>query len=94
MTAPNPVVGVGNVRFANDARLALIAGPCQLESRQHAFDIAGSLKEMCARAGIGLVYKTSFDKANRTSLSGRRGAGWRRRCRSSPTSGATSTCRS
>ena len=75
MTAPNPVVGVGNVRFANDAPLALIAGPCQLESRQHAFDIAGSLKEMCARAGIGLVYKTSFDKANRTSLSGRRGAG-------------------
>ena len=75
MTAPNPEVVVGNVRFANDAPLSLIAGPCQLESRQHAFDIAGSLKEICARAGIGLVYKTSFDKANRTSLSGRRGAG-------------------
>lgn len=75
MTAPNPGVTVGTVRFANDAPLALIAGPCQLESRQHAFDMAGALKEMCAKLGIGLVYKTSFDKANRTSLSGRRGAG-------------------
>lgn len=75
MTVPNSSVSVGNVTFANDAPLALIAGPCQLESRQHAYDMAGSLKEICARAGIGLVYKTSFDKANRTSLSGRRGAG-------------------
>ena len=75
MTAPNRSVAVGNVRFANDAPLALIAGPCQLESRQHAYDIAGSLKEICARLGVGLVYKTSFDKANRTSLSGRRGVG-------------------
>ena len=75
MNAPNPSVSVGNVRFANDAPLALIAGPCQLESRQHAYDMAGSLKEICARLGVGLVYKTSFDKANRTSLSGRRGAG-------------------
>lgn len=73
--APNPIVSVGNVRFANDAPLVLIAGPCQLETRQHAYDMAGSLKEICARAGIGLVYKTSFDKANRTSLSGKRGAG-------------------
>ncbi len=75
MIAPNPSVAVGNVTFANDAPLSLIAGPCQLESRQHAYDIAGSLKEICAKLGIGLVYKTSFDKANRTSLSGRRGAG-------------------
>jgi len=75
MTEPNANVVVGNVRFANDAPMALIAGPCQLESRQHAFDMAGSLKEICARLGIGLVYKTSFDKANRTSLSGRRGVG-------------------
>ncbi len=75
MNAPNPSVAVGNVTFANDARLSLIAGPCQLETRQHAYDIAGALKEMCARAGIGLVYKSSFDKANRTSLSGKRGAG-------------------
>ncbi|MCO5146283.1 MAG: 3-deoxy-8-phosphooctulonate synthase [Aquamicrobium sp.] len=75
MTAPNLSVSVGNVRFANDAPLALIAGPCQLETRQHAYDMAGSLKEICAKLGIGLVYKTSFDKANRTSLSGKRGAG-------------------
>ena len=75
MTSPNSTVGAGNVVFSNSAPLALIAGPCQLESRQHAFDIAGALKEMCASLGIGLVYKTSFDKANRTSLSGKRGAG-------------------
>lgn len=72
---PNARVEVGNVVFANDAPLALIAGPCQLESRQHAFDMAGSLKEMAEKLGIGFVYKTSFDKANRTSLSGRRGIG-------------------
>ncbi len=76
MTAnPNPIVAAGNVIFDNAAPLALIAGPCQLETRQHALDIAGRLKEMCAAIGIGLVYKTSFDKANRTSLGGRRGAG-------------------
>ena len=75
MTSPNPAVSAGSVTFANDAPLALIAGPCQLESRQHAFDIAGRLKEMTQALGIGLVYKTSFDKANRTSLGGRRGAG-------------------
>jgi len=75
MTTLNSTVAAGNVRFANDAPLSLIAGPCQLESRQHAFDMAGALKEIAARLGIGLVYKTSFDKANRTSLSGKRGAG-------------------
>ncbi len=75
MNKPNKNVSAGNVVFANDAPLALIAGPCQLESRQHAFDMAGALKEMTGRLGIGFVYKTSFDKANRTSLSGRRGAG-------------------
>jgi len=72
---PNPRVEVGNAVFSNRAPLALIAGPCQLESRQHAFDMAGSLKELAERLGIGFVYKTSFDKANRTSLSGQRGAG-------------------
>ncbi|TIT84363.1 MAG: 3-deoxy-8-phosphooctulonate synthase, partial [Mesorhizobium sp.] len=61
--------------FANNAPLSLIAGPCQLESRQHAFDMAGALKELTTRLGIGLVYKTSYDKANRTSLGGARGAG-------------------
>ena len=75
MTKPNHTVAVGNVNFANDAPLALIAGPCQLESRQHAFDMAGSLKELTRELGIGLVYKSSFDKANRTSLGATRGAG-------------------
>ncbi|RVD16467.1 3-deoxy-8-phosphooctulonate synthase [Mesorhizobium sp. M4B.F.Ca.ET.017.02.2.1] len=73
--APNPSVTVGNVVFSNAAPLSLIAGPCQLESRQHAFDMAGALKELTNRLGIGLVYKTSYDKANRTSLSATRGAG-------------------
>jgi 2-dehydro-3-deoxyphosphooctonate aldolase (KDO 8-P synthase) len=73
--APNTSVTVGKVVFANNAPLSLIAGPCQLESRQHAFDMAGALKELTERLGIGLVYKTSYDKANRTSLSATRGAG-------------------
>jgi len=72
---PNARVTVGSAVFANDAPLALIAGPCQLESRDHAFDMAGRLKELAARLKIGFVYKTSFDKANRTSLSGERGLG-------------------
>ncbi len=75
MAKANAVVNVGKVQFGNDLPLALIAGPCQMESRSHAFDIAGALKEICARLGIALVYKTSFDKANRTSLKGRRGIG-------------------
>ncbi len=75
MTKPNHTVTAGNVAFANDAPLSLIAGPCQLESRQHAFDMAGALKEITSKLGIGLVYKTSYDKANRTSLGGKRGAG-------------------
>ena len=74
-TAPNSRVSVGNAVFANDAPLALIAGPCQLESRAHAFDMAGSLKELTDKLGIGFVYKTSYDKANRTSLASTRGAG-------------------
>ncbi|MEM7425051.1 MAG: 3-deoxy-8-phosphooctulonate synthase [Pseudomonadota bacterium] len=65
----------GGVTFSNTAPFALIAGPCAMETRQHAFDMAGALKEICAKLGIGFVYKTSFDKANRTSLSGGRGAG-------------------
>ncbi|MET3660122.1 3-deoxy-8-phosphooctulonate synthase [Aquamicrobium ahrensii] len=75
MTIPNAAVKAGAVTFDNRAPLALIAGPCQLETRQHAFDMAGALKEMTQKLGIGLVYKSSFDKANRTSLSGKRGAG-------------------
>jgi 2-dehydro-3-deoxyphosphooctonate aldolase (KDO 8-P synthase) len=72
---PNAAVSVGNVTFANDRPIALFAGPCQMESRAHALEMATALKEICARLGIGLVYKTSFDKANRTSLTGRRGIG-------------------
>src|ERR1700735_2950195 len=72
---PNSVVAIGKVRFGNDLPLALIAGPCVLESRAHAFDMAGALKEIAARRGIGFVYKTSFDKANRTSAKSARGLG-------------------
>jgi 2-dehydro-3-deoxyphosphooctonate aldolase (KDO 8-P synthase) len=76
MTAkPNSVVAVGKVRFGNKLPLALIAGPCVLESRAHAFDMAGALKELTAKLGIGFVYKTSFDKANRTSAKSTRGLG-------------------
>jgi 2-dehydro-3-deoxyphosphooctonate aldolase (KDO 8-P synthase) len=72
---PNPVVSVGDVRFGNDLPLALIAGPCALESREHALETAAALKEMSRKLGVGLVYKTSFDKANRTSAKGARGLG-------------------
>ncbi|MBX9589560.1 MAG: 3-deoxy-8-phosphooctulonate synthase [Hyphomonadaceae bacterium] len=74
-TKPNAAVVVGKVTFANDRPIALFAGPCQMESRAHALEMAAALKEMCGRLGIGLVYKTSFDKANRTSLTGKRGIG-------------------
>jgi 2-dehydro-3-deoxyphosphooctonate aldolase (KDO 8-P synthase) len=72
---PNSTVRVGQVEVGNDRKLALIAGPCQLESRGHALEMASVLKEIAAKAGVGLIYKTSFDKANRTSGSGRRGLG-------------------
>ncbi|PTM94984.1 3-deoxy-8-phosphooctulonate synthase [Mycoplana dimorpha] len=67
--------GAGKVTFSQTERLTLIAGPCQMETRDHAFMIAGTLKQLCGKLGIGLVYKSSFDKANRTSLSGKRGIG-------------------
>ncbi|WLS02340.1 3-deoxy-8-phosphooctulonate synthase [Shinella oryzae] len=71
------VVGEGakKVTFAQDKRFSLIAGPCQMESRDHAYMVAGTLVELTDKLGIGLVYKSSFDKANRTSLSGKRGIG-------------------
>jgi len=72
---PSPIVAAGAVRFGNRLPLALIAGPCMLESRDHAHEMAGALKEIAARLGIGLVYKTSFDKANRTSATSARGFG-------------------
>ncbi len=73
--APNSIVSVGAVRFGNALPLALIAGPCQLESRAHALEMATALKEITQRLGIGLIYKTSFDKANRTSAKSARGLG-------------------
>ena len=71
---PNTVT-IGNVTFNNSGPLALIAGPCQMESRAHALETAAALKEISAALHIGLVYKTSFDKANRTSLNAQRGIG-------------------
>ncbi len=78
--APDAALSFGpdakaQVRFGNAEKLAIIAGPCQLESRAHALEMASALKEIAAKAGVGLVYKTSFDKANRTSQSGKRGLG-------------------
>ena len=73
--APNSVVAVGVARFGNALPLALIAGPCALEGRTHALETAAALKEITARLGIGFVYKTSFDKANRTSAKSNRGIG-------------------
>ncbi|MCC0007832.1 MAG: 3-deoxy-8-phosphooctulonate synthase [Hyphomicrobiaceae bacterium] len=72
---PNRAVSAGTVTFANDRPIAVLAGPCQMESRAHALEMASALKEIAVRLGLGLVYKTSFDKANRTSLSGQRGLG-------------------
>jgi 2-dehydro-3-deoxyphosphooctonate aldolase (KDO 8-P synthase) len=72
---PSPVVTVGGARFGNDLPLALMAGPCALESRGHALEMAEALKEIAAKAGVGLVYKSSFDKANRTSARSARGIG-------------------
>jgi 2-dehydro-3-deoxyphosphooctonate aldolase (KDO 8-P synthase) len=73
--APNPIVAVGNTRFGNALPLALIAGPCALEGRDHAFEMASALKNIADKLGIGFVYKTSFDKANRTSVKSKRGIG-------------------
>jgi len=72
---PNSTVAIGTVRFGNDLPLALIAGPCALESKAHALEMAAALKEIAGRVGIGLVYKSSFDKANRTAAKSARGLG-------------------
>ena len=68
-------IRVGDVEFSNERPVSFILGPCQLESRQHAFDMAGSINEICSRIGAGFVYKSSYDKANRTSVDATRGAG-------------------
>jgi 2-dehydro-3-deoxyphosphooctonate aldolase (KDO 8-P synthase) len=75
MTKPNPVVKIGSVEVGNKKPLSLIAGPCALESRDHALEMASALKEVARKAGVGLIYKTSFDKANRTSANSARGIG-------------------
>lgn len=75
MTQANPVVKIGAVEIGNARKLSIIAGPCQLESRAHALEMASALKEIAAKAGVGLIYKTSFDKANRTSGNSERGLG-------------------
>ena len=72
---PNATVTIGAVRFGNDLPLSLIAGPCALESKAHALEMASALKEITTRAGVGFIYKTSFDKANRTSSRSARGLG-------------------
>ena len=74
MTAPRHVT-IGNIEIGNDRPLALIAGPCVMESRDHALEMSGRLAEMAKGLGIGLIYKTSFDKANRTSATSERGLG-------------------
>lgn len=78
--APNAVVEIktptgASVRIGNGERLSIIAGPCQMESRQHALETAHALKEMAQRLGVGMIYKTSYDKANRTSANAQRGIG-------------------
>lgn len=74
MTAPRHIA-IGDLKVGNDLPLVMIAGPCVMESRSHAMDMSGALAEMAKNLGIGLIYKTSFDKANRTSATGERGLG-------------------
>jgi len=71
----NKIIKCGNISISNSKTFTLIAGPCQLENEKHALSVAEKLKEITQKLGIGLIYKTSFDKANRTSLKGKRGAG-------------------
>lgn len=72
---PNAIVNVGSVEIGNAKKLSIIAGPCALESRAHALEMASALKEIAAKVGVGFIYKTSFDKANRTSRNAARGMG-------------------
>ena len=72
---PNASVSIRSLTVSNAAPIMVFAGPCQMESRAHALEMAAALKEIAGRLGLGLVYKSSFDKANRTSLSGKRGIG-------------------
>ena len=74
----NIKVNCGNIEISNNKKICIIAGPCQLETAQHAMDMAGQIKEITSKFNMGFIYKTSFDKANRTSLKGKRGAGLER----------------
>jgi len=71
----NIKVNCGNIEISNNNKICIIAGPCQLETEQHAMDMAGKIKDITSKFNMGFIYKTSFDKANRTSLKGKRGAG-------------------
>jgi 2-dehydro-3-deoxyphosphooctonate aldolase (KDO 8-P synthase) len=71
----NKIINCNGIKISNKETFTLIAGPCQLESEQHSMDMAGKIKEIADKFSIGFIYKTSFDKANRTSLKGKRGAG-------------------
>ena len=71
----NKIVKCKNFEISNNKKISLISGPCQLETEQHAMDMAGKISDIAKKFDIGFVYKTSFDKANRTSLKGKRGAG-------------------
>ena len=71
----NKVINCNGIKISNNNKISLIAGPCQLESEQHAMDMAGKIKDIATKFNIGFIYKTSFDKANRTSLFGKRGLG-------------------
>ena len=71
----NIKVNCGKIEISNDNKICIIAGPCQLETEQHAMDMAGKIQEITKKFNVGFIYKTSFDKANRTSLKGKRGAG-------------------
>ena len=80
MSQPNSVISVPRpgqvpIEIGNDRKLTMIAGPCQLESRQHGLEVSAALREIADRLDVGLIYKTSYDKANSTSLSGKRGMG-------------------
>ena len=68
-------VNCNKIEISNDSKICIIAGPCQLETEQHAMDMAGKIQDITKKFGVGFIYKTSFDKANRTSLKGKRGAG-------------------
>ena len=71
----NKQINCNGIKISNIDKIVLISGPCQLETEQHAMDMAGKIKEIASKFKIGFIYKTSFDKANRTSLKGKRGAG-------------------